>query len=488
MKCCSVHVVGLLVALFVAPATSVVIAPAEGDCWSSTFAIISAEIVSFRSYCQVEVLRPLIHYVHVVQVAPGRLTYDMSRRCSSPSPLDLQAAVFNRDLYNTQRTYILCVGIITVGDVPEGALSPVGGDYPLVVFNANLNIKCEVPGTCILDGGTTGEELVTNLLDTSLLEAFLSVSGLPPPPEGYVVDSTNLLIEGVVFSGASAARADAPIELGGTGLNMVFDHCLWTNHDVDYPPQSAIFLQYVDPPGLSTPGELYQSVTIKNSIITANTFTYAFVRTSWSGPQPPPGIVNEIIFEDSAIMNNVIEGDIRGDDGFSVRPSLFTLFSTRLVLVNTRIVSNAIGRFNGVFNLENGAEIVVAGDTLLADITASEPLNPSCEEIVLWDVVSDFNATCGCSENVTYTEADCLSIDSIFLTHAPSPSPVSAPTRVPGGAAGESKAMGMGMHGDAGSMMGMGRGRRLLHAATSPFKDKLSSTIGTARIRGDKGR
>jgi hypothetical protein len=53
-------------------------------------------------------------------------------------------------------------------------------------------IKCEVPGTCILDGGTTGEELVvlTNLLDTSLLEAFLSVSGLPPPPEGYVVDST----------------------------------------------------------------------------------------------------------------------------------------------------------------------------------------------------------------------------------------------------------------------------------------------------------
>lgn len=505
--------------LIVAPASSVVIAPSEGDCWGSTFSIISAEIVSeSQLYSQ----RPLpVGLVEVVVVAsslslltiiilvqPLLIVFQISEIfCFS------QVAVYNVALHDIQRTYILCEGTITVGDLPAGALSPIGGDYPIIVFNPNLHIKCEIHGSCILDGGTHGEELVINSEDSSLVAAFLASSDLPPPPEDYRVDSSNLLIEGVVFSGAGAANTDAPIELPGPGLNMVFDSCTWSANDHVNPPQSIIYMQFVDPTGIVGEG-LYQSLTIKDSIIQDNTFTYSFVRTSWSGVQPPAGIVNEIIFDRTVFIHNVIEGDIRGG-GFSQRPSLFTLFSTRLVLLNTYIATNAIGRFNGFFNLENGAEIIVSGeDTLLADIVASEPLNPSCGGAVIWNVTSDTNLDCACSENVTYSEVGCLTLEEIFggspmptpaATLAPTPAPTlaptpaatlappatlaptlgtaivvpaptPAPTRPFGGSAGVHNMMTMGMNMGQ-MMMGMKRlGRRRLPA----IRDKAH----VARVRG----
>jgi hypothetical protein len=43
--------------------------------------------------------------------------------------------------------------------------SPVGGGYPLVIFNPNVHVMCEEPGSCVFEGGLYQlTSLVTNTL------------------------------------------------------------------------------------------------------------------------------------------------------------------------------------------------------------------------------------------------------------------------------------------------------------------------------------
>jgi hypothetical protein len=112
--------------------------------------------------------------------------------------------IFNPTLYDQQRTYIMCPISIAIGTVDlvaaaGGNFAAVGGDFPLIVINPNLHIKCLVPGTCTFQGGQ--EQIATLQEDTSLVALFVQAAapGLSLPV-GYALDTSNLLIEGMIFT------------------------------------------------------------------------------------------------------------------------------------------------------------------------------------------------------------------------------------------------------------------------------------------------
>jgi hypothetical protein len=52
-----------------------------------------------------------------------------------------------------------------VGFLPPDKTVPVGGGYPLVIFNPNVHVMCEEPGSCVFEGGLYQlTSLVTNTL------------------------------------------------------------------------------------------------------------------------------------------------------------------------------------------------------------------------------------------------------------------------------------------------------------------------------------
>lgn len=71
----------------------------------------------------------------------------------------------------------------------------------MIIVNPNFHLKCEDPGTCIFSGGT---QALTTLptSDIGLAAAFVGSLGLTLP-EGWLPESSNLLVEGIVFEGGS---------------------------------------------------------------------------------------------------------------------------------------------------------------------------------------------------------------------------------------------------------------------------------------------
>ena len=118
-----------------------------------------------------------------------------------------KGVIFNPDLYQTQRTYIICPTTIDIGyidvlaAVAGGGFAPIGGDFPLFVINPNFHLKCATPGTCIFRGG---QKQIESFTDVSLVALFVQSqnSGLAIP-EGYGIDTSGMLIEGMTFTGSN---------------------------------------------------------------------------------------------------------------------------------------------------------------------------------------------------------------------------------------------------------------------------------------------
>ena len=268
----------------------------------------------------------------------------------------------------------------------------------MLIPNKNIHILCEDPGTCVLSGRGNAATLLSNLISLSQVETFFAALGVPPPPEGYFPDSSNLLVEGVTFSDAAAPEEGnkSIINMHGRGLNMVLDKCAFTNSNHDQPPESLLFAMYLAPP---LEGEqLRMSITFRNSVVEDNTFTYGIVLTVYGNvcgcgvkPPLPEGVDFEVTFDNSVITNNVIEGYVEGfvkteeNDPYAYdRPGLFTVFSTRINLVSSSIVTNSLGRASAVFNLENFSELVVSEDSIIENIFLSETIEPSCDGALTW--------------------------------------------------------------------------------------------------------
>ena len=118
-----------------------------------------------------------------------------------------------------------------------------------------MRIMCEKPGTCIFQGGLYQ---LLNLDSNTMLEMYMSSRGLPPSlPDGYVADSSNLMVEGLVFRGASDTSEYAPmysnVFLTGPGGNMTIKDCLWTEQDATRPPSAGVTL-YRTTPGVNIYG------------------------------------------------------------------------------------------------------------------------------------------------------------------------------------------------------------------------------------------
>ena len=253
--------------------------------------------------------------------------------------------------------------------------SPPPSD-PMIFFNKNVHLFCEEPGTCVFSGGGVGGLLVGNLNTNDLIDAFLAHQGLPLPPEGYLPNSSNLLIEGVTFSDSFGQGRNSIIEMTGRGLDMVFDKCMFANNNHQQPPASVIHLVYIEP--LLEGEQLDKSITFRDSVTEENAFAYSIVSTSWSNhagephATQPQCAVMEVTFDNSVITNNVIEGNHRGADSLSQRPGLFTVFSTRIKVLNySAIVTNSIGRAPALVNLENFSNLMVSEDIVVAEILSA---------------------------------------------------------------------------------------------------------------------
>ena len=301
----------------------------------------------------------------------------------------------------------------------------------MIIVNKNVHILCEDPGTCVLSGGGNAAALLTNVHGIRLIETFLGALGQPPPPVGYYADSSNLLVEGVTFSDAAAPEEGnkSIILMHGQGLNMVLDKCAFTNNNHEKPPESLLLALYLDPPLGGE--ELRMSITFRNSVVEDNTFQYGIVATLYGnlcgcGVQPPlpEGIDFEVTFDNSVITNNVIEGWGEGgyvkteeNDPYAYdRPGLFTVFSTRINLVSSSIVTNSLGRASAVFNLENFSELVVSEDSIIENIFLSETIEPSCDGALTWVERS--------------TAGECIPLANLVPTPTPTspltPAPVTA--------------------------------------------------------------
>lgn len=93
------------------------------------------------------------------------------------------------------------IGVIDPAQAAAGNFAPAEGDFPLIIINPNLHIKCLVPGTCIFEGGEA--QIQTLQEDPTLVALFVQASGLALPGD-FELDTSNLLIEGMTFTKANA--------------------------------------------------------------------------------------------------------------------------------------------------------------------------------------------------------------------------------------------------------------------------------------------
>ena len=202
----------------------------------------------------------------------------------------------------------MCSQTYMVGTLPPDSTVPVGGGYPLVIFNPNMHVMCEEPGSCIFEGGNYQ---LANLGSNTLLDVFLALNGLNPLPDGYFVDSSNLTVEGFIFRGASNKGVLLPpgvsnVQLGGPGVNITIKDCLWTEQDTAYPPRAGVSLFNPGDLNITTgKGTLYLGLAVQNCTFTNNVFTYATIRVGDASNSSEP-LLMALTIEDTVMEGNVI--------------------------------------------------------------------------------------------------------------------------------------------------------------------------------------
>jgi hypothetical protein len=116
-----------------------------------------------------------------------------------------------------------------------------------------------------------------SLFDITLLAAFLTSQNAPPLPANYRIDTSNLLVEGLVFREILDRRkgGGTPIvNFPGFGRNMTIKNCLWKQANASFPPQAAISLVRPPPygPTIQGGGSLYSSLLLDNCTFRDNVF------------------------------------------------------------------------------------------------------------------------------------------------------------------------------------------------------------------------
>jgi hypothetical protein len=332
-----------------------------------------------------------------------------------------QKAIFDPTLYAQQRTYILCKGTIVIGTVAPGGLAPVGGDFPLVVVNPNVHILCEEPQTCIFSGGALHIRTYDN---NDIVQAFLASQGLPLPP-GYVTDSSNLLVEGVTFTGVTAPSSGV-VQFSGPGENMKFSNCLFTAQDSQNPPNAAFYMLYYGTRGTPIGQEFYTSTILEDCVIENNDIGFAIFNSYWVGNKPDK-MVHSVDLIRTSIKNNRLPGFIGTTPFFG--SAFINGFFFKLSFYDSEMVDNVNGRSAANIRLLDG-ELGAFENSVINNVI-TEDLYPDCQDIVLGTTSLDYiSPDCGLTStcpNVPFNVTGCIEVN----TPAPTPFPVVAPTPFP---------------------------------------------------------
>jgi hypothetical protein len=312
-----------------------------------------------------------------------------------------------------------------IGVFPTGSLAPIGGDFPVIVPNPNFHLLCEVPGTCVFSGGNYQ---LANLPNNDLVEQFLALNGLPVPTD-YQVDSSNLLVEGVTFSGVFG-NVSTIVSFQGRGNNMKFSNCLFTAQDSANPPQTAFSITYNAETGIKQGEELYSSVILEDSAIENNDFFFTIFGSFWVGDSPNK-VVSSIDLIRTSIRNNRIPGFAL--DGTAFNNSIFISgYFQSWSFHDSQMVDNIIGRSAANIRLLDG-EIAAFENSVINNVI-TEDLNPDCTDVLLVSTELTYIPP-GCGQNGTSCPSlpldvvGCLELSAMPPSSNPAPSPlISYPT------------------------------------------------------------
>lgn len=99
------------------------------------------------------------------------------------------------------RTYVLCPGMIQIGTKDLNHPHAISGDMLLLLFNLNVEIKCETPGTCFLAGGAS--QVISADHSMWVYSLFKLQPNIPAPTFeefDFIPDTSNLILDGLTFT------------------------------------------------------------------------------------------------------------------------------------------------------------------------------------------------------------------------------------------------------------------------------------------------
>jgi hypothetical protein len=288
-----------------------------------------------------------------------------------------------------------------------------------------MHIKCQVPGTCTFTGIAPA---LTTLPNSTEIAGLLQSNGYPPLPNASRVDSSNLLVEGLVFdrmTGETINRTRSIVDLGGFGLNMKIKDCLWTQANATFPPYAAIELTRGSESGVIRlgGGSLQKSLELNNCTIRDNVFNYAIVTVSdgyianLTAPSQKLTVENSL-FEKNTIKSMAFEGGVAYSSAYS------GCFSIRSAILNCASV---------MFN--NNTMIAARGAVVLVDTELSAtrfrfqsnsiltPLGRKCTDVARLKTTVK-------SSNVSYVDVGCREY-TFHSSPTKKPTPTKMPTKMP---------------------------------------------------------
>lgn len=274
---------------------------------------------------------------------------------------EVKLAISSSPLLQKQRTYVLCANtVFQVGLVDYGSLTPVGaGGYALIAINPNMHIKCQIPGTCTFKGSAA---FLTNLENNNDVYTFVSDQGMSSLPSKYRVDSSNLLVEGLVFRGASdkSMNERGTVRLRGFGLNMQIKDCLWTRTDSSNPPYAGIDMFRSDDygPTIQGGGKLQASLLLSDCTFRNNVFKYAVILVSdwyWWNDLTSPS--HRITIANSVITDNVLKYYDHSESWNPYYSAILSLRASVCNLTNVVVKNNSMKRGRAAVVVVNSPSI-----------------------------------------------------------------------------------------------------------------------------------
>ena len=299
------------------------------------------------------------------------------------------------DSINTERTYTMCS-------------QSYRGGLPLTIINPNVHIKCQEPGTCVLEGGAN--QLVN--LDTAVVAAS--------PRDGY--DSSNLFVEGMVFRGAS----DTPVSLGGPGLNMTLKDCTWTSHDTTNPPRSGVNLFRNFGENITDDGGIYNSLGIQNGTFDDNVFRYAAIEV---GDDNSPGSPShQLIVEDTIFTNNIIQNEAcdacDNDTLAEYYSAVMSLEFAIVTMTKVKIQDNIIAQARAAIVVVNSDFVFEESSMTVSGNAIGEALGGECKDVAMVSLDDD-------GPNEVCTEFQDITTAAPVVVASANPGPTTDPTSAP---------------------------------------------------------